>query len=165
MNIMKKILSLSLLISSLFLVSSCSKNDEPDVPSQTAVVRYEATVDDPENFKIKVNYSKGEYNAGEMPSGNPTVPPFDENNEGAYESPFVSEPFQVKSGALLWLSATAEAKNENLIIDSQKATVEVRLYINDKLVKKESSKEGENYTLISCLYYPSGIIDFTPKTK
>lgn len=156
-NIMKKILSSLLLISSLFFVSSCSKNDEPDVPSQTATVRYEATVDDPENFKIKVNYSKGEYNAGEKPSGNPTIPPLDENNGEPYESPFVSESFQVKSGALLWLSATAESRDENLIIDSQKAIVEVRLYIDDKLIK---SSKGNKYALISCLYYPSGIIEF-----
>lgn len=92
---MKRILSFSLLISSLFFVSSCSKNDEPDVPSQTATVRYEATVDEPENFDIEVHYSKGEFNAGENPSGY-------EGIKKTVQSPFVSESFQVKSGALLW---------------------------------------------------------------
>lgn len=140
---MKKILSSLLLISSLFFISSCSKSDEPDVPSQTAVVRYEVTVNDPENFNIKVNYSKGEYNAGEIPSGNPILPPSDENKEEIYESPFKSESFQVKSGAYLWISATAEPKNENLVIDSQKAIVEVRLYINDVLEKKRAAQKKQ----------------------
>ena len=121
---MKRILSFSLLISSLFFVSSCSKNDEPDVPSQTATVRYEATVDEPENFDIEVHYSKGEFNAGENPSGY-------EGIKKTVQSPFVSESFQVKSGALLWFSATAKPKDDSSIIETQKPVVTIKLYIND----------------------------------
>lgn len=150
---MKKFLSLSLLISSLF-VSSCSKNDEPDVPSQTATIRYEATVDDPENFEIEVHYSKGEYNAEEYPNDY-------EGIKKTVQSPFVSESFKVKSGAFIWFSATAKTKNENLIIDTQKAVVEVKLYIDDK----PTTYKDKRYVNISCLYYPNGIIDFTPKAK
>lgn len=151
MNIMKKILSSLLLISSLFFVSSCSKSDEPDVPSQTATIRYEATVEEPEKFDIEVHYSKGEFNAGEYPNGY-------EGIKKTVQSPFFSESFQVKSGALLWFSATAKPKDDYSIIETQKPVVKVKLYIDNN-----PPKEYDNAVMFS--YFPNGIIEYAPETK
>ena len=57
---MKKYLSLVMIGLSLML-SGCSKDDnnDPDTPptGDTGKVRYEATVSDPENFKLLVLYT------------------------------------------------------------------------------------------------------------
>lgn len=59
---MKKYLSLAMIGLSLML-SGCSKDDnnDPDTPPTGDIgkVRYEATVSDPENFKLLIHYTVG----------------------------------------------------------------------------------------------------------
>lgn len=61
---MKKYLSLAMIGLSLML-SGCSKDDnnDPDTPPTGDIgkVRYEATVSDPENFKLLIHYSRSRY--------------------------------------------------------------------------------------------------------
>ena len=61
-NNMKKYLSLAMIGLSLML-SGCSKDDnnDPDTPPTGDIgkVRYEATVSDPENFKLLIHYTVG----------------------------------------------------------------------------------------------------------
>lgn len=147
---MKQFISLSAICLCTLFFASCSKdNKEPITPgNKTAEIRYEATVDDPENFNLNIHYSIGEYNTTELPDGY-------EGKQVTTESPFKSEIITVNTGALLWLSATIEPKNEDYITTPMSANVEVKLYINGKL---EHSKQSYNYAMIYCLYNPDKII-------
>ncbi len=67
---MKKYLSLVMIGLSLML-SGCNKDDnnDPDTPptGDTGKVRYEATVSDPENFKLLIHYTVGVDISSEAP--------------------------------------------------------------------------------------------------
>lgn len=67
---MKKYLSLVMIGLSLML-SGCNKDDnnDPNTPptGDTGKVRYEATVSDPENFKLLIHYTVGEIFLPKLP--------------------------------------------------------------------------------------------------
>jgi hypothetical protein len=103
---MKKYLSLVVIGLSLML-SGCSKDDNnnPDTPptGDTGKVRYEATVSDPENFKLLIHYTVGVDISSEAPE--------EAAKEILVESPFTFEQ-EAKQGTYLWLSAYPVPKNE-----------------------------------------------------
>lgn len=98
-NNMKKYLSLAMIGLSLML-SGCSKDDnnDPDTPPTGDIgkVRYEATVSDPENFKLLIHYTVGVDISSEAPE--------EAAKEIIVESPFTFEQ-EAKQGTYLWLSA------------------------------------------------------------
>ena len=83
---MKKYLSLVMIGLSLML-SGCNKDDnnDPDTPptGDTGKVRYEATVSDPENFKLLIHYTVGVDISSEAPE--------EAAKETIVESPFTFE--------------------------------------------------------------------------
>ena len=85
-NNMKKYLSLVMIGLSLML-SGCNKDDnnDPDTPptGDTGKVRYEATVSDPENFKLLIHYTVGVDISSEAPE--------EAAKEIIVESPFTFE--------------------------------------------------------------------------
>ena len=104
---MKKYLSLVMIGLSLML-SGCNKDDnnDPDTPptGDTGKVRYEATVSDPENFKLLIHYTVGVDISSEAPeeAAKETIveSPFtfeQEAKQGSYRSnpPGVSNKFSV----------------------------------------------------------------------
>lgn len=96
-NNMKKYLSLVMIGLSLML-SGCNKDDnnDPDTPptGDTGKVRYEATVSDPENFKLLIHYTVGVDISSEAPE--------EAAKEIIVESPFTFEQ-EAKQGTYLWL--------------------------------------------------------------
>lgn len=103
---MKKYLSLVMIGLSLML-SGCNKDDnnDPDTPptGDTGKVRYEATVSDPENFKLLIHYTVGVDISSEAPE--------EAAKEIIVESPFTFEQ-EAKQGTYLWLSAYPIPKDE-----------------------------------------------------
>lgn len=83
---MKKYLSLVMIGLSLML-SGCNKDDnnDPNTPptGDTGKVRYEATVSDPENFKLLIHYTVGVDISSEAPE--------EAAKEIIVESPFTKE--------------------------------------------------------------------------
>lgn len=124
---MKKYLSLVMIGLSLML-SGCNKDDnnDPDTPptGDTGKVRYEATVSDPENFKLLIHYTVGVDISSEAPE--------EAAKEIIVESPFTFEQ-EAKQGTYLWLPKT----------------VEVKIFIDDKLHKSNS---GENYAMVQHIF-------------
>lgn len=141
---MKKYLSLIMIGLSLML-SGCSKDDnnDPDTPStgDTGKVRYEATVSDPENFKLLIHYTVGVDISSEAPE--------EAAKEIIVESPFTFEQ-EAKQGAYLWLSAYHIPKDEENLENLQlPKTVEVKIFIDGKLHKSNSS---ENYAMVQHIF-------------
>ena len=103
---MKKYLSLVMIGLSLML-SGCNKDDnnDPNTPptGDTGKVRYEATVSDPENFKLLIHYTVGVDISSEAPE--------EAAKEIIVESPFTFEQ-EAKQGTYLWLSAYPIPKDE-----------------------------------------------------
>lgn len=130
---MKKYLSLVMIGLSLML-SGCNKDDnnDPDTPptGDTGKVRYEATVSDPENFKLLIHYTVGVDISSEAPE--------EAAKETIVESPFTFEQ-EAKQGTYLWLSAYPIPKDEENLENLQlPKTVEVKIFIDDKLHKPHS---------------------------
>ena len=143
-NNMKKYLSLVMIGLSLML-SGCSKDDnnDPDTPptGDTGKVRYEATVSDPENFKLLVLYTVGVDFSSESPEK--------AAKEIVVESPFTFEQ-EAKQGTYLWLSAYPVPRDkENLENLQLPKEVEVKMFIDDKLHKSDS---GENYAVVQYIF-------------
>lgn len=143
-NNMKKYLSLVMIGLSLML-SGCNKDDnnDPDTPptGDTGKVRYEATVSDPENFKLLIHYTVGVDISSEAPE--------EAAKETIVESPFTFEQ-EAKQGTYLWLSAYPIPKDEENLENLQlPKTVEVKIFIDDKLHKSNS---GENYAMVQHIF-------------
>lgn len=143
-NNMKKFLSLVMIGLSLML-SGCSKDDnnDPDTPptGDTGKVRYEATVSDPENFKLLVLYTVGVDFSSESPEK--------AAKEIVVESPFTFEQ-EAKQGTYLWLSAYPVPRDEENLENLQlPKKVEVKMFIDDKLHKSDS---GENYAVVQYIF-------------
>ena len=143
-NNMKKYLSLVMIGLSLML-SGCNKDDnnDPDTPptGDTGKVRYEATVSDPENFKLLIHYTVGVDISSEAPE--------EAAKEIIVESPFTFEQ-EAKQGTYLWLSAYPIPKDEENLENLQlPKTVEVKIFIDDKLHKSNS---GENYAMVQHIF-------------
>ena len=141
---MKKFLSLAMIGLSLIL-SGCSKDDnnDPDTPPTGDIgkVRYEVTVSDPENFKLLIHYTVGVDISSEAPE--------EAAKEIIVESPFTFEQ-EAKQGTYLWLSAYPIPKDEENLENLQlPKTVEVKIFIDDKLHKSNS---GENYAMVLNIY-------------
>ena len=142
---MKKYLFTAIACLNLFLVS-CSKDDnEPESPiDKTGEVRYEATVSDPENYKIRVLYTTGLDVSTNLPST---------EVEGLAKEVIVESPFtfeqKAKKGTYLWLSAMPVPKSEDIEIQDKPKSVEVKMYIDGKLFKTNS---GENYALVQYVF-------------
>ena len=121
---MKKYLSLVMIGFSLML-SGCNKDDnnDPDTPptGDTGKVRYEATVSDPENFKLLIHYTVGVDISSEAPE--------EAAKETIVESPFTFEQ-EAKQGTYLWLSAYPIPKDEENLENLQlPKTVEVKFLL------------------------------------
>ena len=141
---MKKYLSLVMIGLSLML-SGCNKDDnnDPDTPptGDTGKVRYEATVSDPENFKLLIHYTVGVDISSEAPE--------EAAKETIVESPFTFEQ-EAKQGTYLWLSAYPIPKDEENLENLQlPKTVEVKIFIDDKLNKSNS---GENHAMVQHIF-------------
>ncbi len=140
---MKKYLSLVMIGLSLML-SGCNKDDnnDPDTPptGDTGKVRYEATVSDPENFKLLIHYTVGVDISSEAPE--------EAAKETIVESPFTFEQ-EAKQGTYLWLSAYPIPKDEENLENLQlPKTVEVKIFIDDKLHKSACTGEKPGRYLI-----------------
>lgn len=145
---MKKYLSLVVIGLSLML-SGCSKDDNnnPDTPptGDTGKVRYEATVSDPENFKLLIHYTVGV----DISSEAPEEAAKEILVESLVESPFTFEQ-EAKQGTYLWLSAYPVPKNEENLENLQlPKKVEVKIFIDNKLHKSNS---GENYAMVQHIF-------------
>lgn len=119
-NNMKKYLSLVMIGLSLML-SGCNKDDnnDPDTP--------------PTGDTGKVRYEAPEEAAKEI----------------IVESPFTFEQ-EAKQGTYLWLSAYPIPKDEENLENLQlPKTVEVKIFIDDKLHKSNS---GENYAMVQHIF-------------
>ena len=141
---MKKYLSLVMIGLSLML-SGCNKDDnnDPDTPptGDTGKVRYEATVSDPENFKLLIHYTVGVDISSEAPE--------EAAKEIIVESPFTFEQ-EAKQGTYLWLSAYPIPKDEENLENLQlPKKVEVKIFIDDKMHKSNS---GENYAMVQHIF-------------
>lgn len=155
---MKKYLSLVMIGLSLML-SGCNKDDnnDPDTPptGDTGKVRYEATVSDPENFKLLIHYTVGVDISSEAPE--------EAAKEIIVESPFTFEQ-EAKQGTYLWLSAYPIPKDEENLENLQlPKTVEVKIFIDDKLHKSNSGEKlcnGSTYIRTGKL--PVELIPFQP---
>ncbi len=90
---MKKYLSLVMIGLSLML-SGCNKDDnnDPDTPptGDTGKVRYEATVSDPENFKLLIHYTVGVDISSEAPEEADTFSACTGEKPGRYLIPYFS---------------------------------------------------------------------------
>ena len=141
---MKKYLSLVMIGLSLML-SGCNKDDnnDPDTPptGDTGKVRYEATVSDPENFKLLIHYTVGVDISSEAPE--------EAAKEIIVESPFTFEQ-EAKQGTYLWLSAYPIPKDEENLENLQlPKTVEVKIFIDDKLHKSNSGEIMQWFNIYS----------------
>lgn len=142
---MKKYLFSIVACLSLFLVSCSKDNNESESPTgKTGKVRYEATVSDPENYKIRVLYTTGLDVSTNLPSTDIE----DLAKEVIVESPFTFEQ-EAKKGTYLWLSAMPIPRSEDIEIQDQPKNVEVKMYIDGKLFKTNS---GENYALVQYVF-------------
>lgn len=130
---MKKYLSLVMIGLSLML-SGCNKDDnnDPNTPP---------TGDNPENFKLLIHYTVGVDISSEAPE--------EAAKEIIVESPFTFEQ-EAKQGTYLWLSAYPIPKDEENLENLQlPKTVEVKIFIDDKLHKSNS---GENYAMVQHIF-------------
>ena len=124
---MKKYLSLVMIGLSLML-SGCNKDDNNDP-------------DTPENFKLLIHYTVGVDISSEAPE--------EAAKEIIVESPFTFEQ-EAKQGTYLWLSAYPIPKDEENLENLQlPKTVEVKIFIDDKLHKSNS---GENYAMVQHIF-------------
>lgn len=141
---MKKYLFVTVCLS--LLLMSCSKDDnEPESPKgKTGKVRYEATVSDPENFKIRVLYTTGLDVSTNLPSTDIE----DLAKEVVVESPFTFEQ-EASKGTYLWLSAMPVPKSKDIISQDKPKSIEVKMFIDGKLFKSNS---GENYALVQYIF-------------
>lgn len=126
------------------MLSGCSKdNNEPDSPTTgaTGKVRYEATVSDPDNFKLLVHYTVGVDISSEAPE--------EAAKEVIVESPFTFEQ-DAKQGTYLWISAYPVPKDEEDIDNlNLPKTVEVKMFIDGELRKSNS---GESYAMVQHIF-------------
>lgn len=141
---MRKFLSV-LAFASLFL-ASCSKDDnnESKLTNKTGKVRYEATVSDPQSYKIRVLYTTGLDVSTNLPSGEIE----DLAKEVIVESPFTFSQ-EAKKGTYLWISAMPVPKSEDIEMQDKPKSVEVKMYIDDKLFK---ANNGENYAVVQYVF-------------
>ena len=134
-NNMKKYLSLVMIGLSLML-SGCNKDDnnDPDTPptGDTGKVRYEATVSDPENFKLLIHYTVGVDISSEAPE--------EAAKEIIVESPFTFEQ-EAKQGTYLWLSAYPIPKDEENLENMRKLFFELAEMLPEKY-------EGTEYIIV-----------------
>ena len=156
---MKKYLSLVMIGLSLML-SGCNKDDnnDPNTPptGDTGKVRYEATVSDPENFKLLIHYTVGVDISSEAPE--------EAAKEIIVESPFTFEQ-EAKQGTYLWLSAYPIPKDEENLENLQlPKTVEVKIFIDDKLHKSNSGEIMQWFNIYSDRKITSRIDTFSACT-
>lgn len=108
---------------------SCDKDDpanDDDDNTLGSVIRYEASVSDPTNYKIRVMYSEGD-----------AIKQEENIKEVIVESPWTYELKDLKKGAVLYVSTFAVPRND-LVTPETKVTS--KIFIDEKL-KKESSGE------------------------
>lgn len=141
---MKKYLFAVVACLSLFLVGCSKDNSGSELPGKTGKVRYEATVSDPENYKVRILYTTGLDVSTNLPSTNVE----DLAKEIIVESPFTFEQ-EAKYGTYLWLSAMPVPKNEDIETQDKPKSVEVKMFIDGKLFKTNS---GENYALVQYVF-------------
>ena len=138
---MKKYLFMALACLSLVFSSCGDDSKEPDSPTLEGKVRYEASVSDPTNFKIKVSYTVGV-------SASSNIPDASDLTVVIVESPFTIEQ-DAKFGTYLWLSVSPVAKSDELENLQKPKSVEAKMYMDDKLFKTHS---GENYALVQYVF-------------
>jgi hypothetical protein len=134
----KVFLLVSLSMSVFF--AGCNKNDNPDNPDNVinATVRYEASVADNVNYKIRVSYIDKHY-------VNSAVDIEDIQDKLFFldvESPWSYEMKDCKYGAFLWISVDLIPRNVLVVPET---TVTSRIYIDEKLHKEDT---GGRYALV-----------------
>lgn len=164
--IMKKNIFTALCMTTVLFLTSCGgSNDEPSLPesSKTAEIYYEAELiyseedkqieDYADHYYMEISYTEGKANVAEVPDASSL-----ELKQVKTQSDFTSDKFTVKTGAILWLSGNVFPNSTDLVsLMPEKPDVELRLYVDNKLVKTARSN---TYTLINSVYYPSGMMDF-----
>lgn len=139
---MKKFLFLMMAcLSFMFYGCSDDNNENGQSTGKTGKVRYEATVSDPDHFKLRVHYTAGVDVSSEAPE--------ESAKEVIVESPFTFEQ-DAKHGSYLWISAYAVPKDESDLENLQlPKTIEVKMYIDEKLHKSDS---GDGYAMVQYLF-------------
>lgn len=138
---MKKYLFMALACLSLVFSSCGDDNKESENPTAKGKVRYEASVSDPENFKIKVSYTVGVDASSNIPDANDLTVVI-------VESPFTFEQ-EAKYGTYLWVSVSPVPKSDELDNLQKPKSVEAKMYMDGKLFK---THDGENYALVQHIF-------------
>lgn len=138
---MKKYLFMAVACLSLVFSSCGDDNKESENTTAKGKVQYEASVSDPENFKIKVSYTVGVDVSSNIEDTNYLT-------EVIVESPFTFEQ-EAKYGTYLWISVSPVPKSDELENLQKPKSVEAKMYMNGKLFKTHS---GENYALVQYVF-------------
>lgn len=138
---MKKYLFMAMACLSLVFSGCSDDKKESENPTAKGKVRYEASVSDPENFKIKVSYTVGIDASSNIPDANDLTVVI-------VESPFTFEQ-EAKHGTYLWLSVSPVPKSDELENLQKPKSVEAKMYVNGKPFKTHS---GENYALVQYVF-------------
>ena len=131
---MKKYLFMVLACLSLVFSSCGDDSKEPDSPTLEGKVRYEASVSDPANFKIKVSYTVGVNASSNIPDASDLTVVIEQD---------------AKFGTYLWLSVSPVPKSDELENLQKPKSVEAKMYMDGKLFKTHS---GENYALVQYVF-------------
>lgn len=126
---MKKCIFFSIICFSLFMASCNSYSVDLSDDLNVGKIRYEASITDTVNYRIIVTYME----QGKSNSKTVVV-----NNHFAYE-------LKAEQGKLLWLSASASPRYQNL----NPTIVTAKMYIDDELYKTSSDSV---YSLIQTVY-------------
>lgn len=140
------------------MLSGCNKDDnnDPNTPptGDTGKVRYEATVSDPENFKLLIHYTVGVDISSEAPE--------EAAKEIIVESPFTFEQ-EAKQGTYLWLSAYPIPKDEENLENLQlPKTVEVKFLLMISCISLTVVKIMQWFNIYSDKKLPVELIPFLP---